>query len=97
MSFVRFIQILKNFYLATERAQGKDNKEPIRPLIVVPLHKMIEQAISTSVLSTLSQFSDANLEQTVSATSSNIKFSTTYIHSVDEEFTVSSTKFILTF
>ncbi|CAG9534937.1 unnamed protein product [Cercopithifilaria johnstoni] len=68
--------------------EGKDKKEPIRPLIVVPLHKMIEQAIPTSVLSTLSQFPDANLGQTMSATSSNIKFSTIYIHSIDEEFTV---------
>ncbi|VDK68004.1 unnamed protein product [Onchocerca ochengi] len=69
----------------TERAQGKDKKEPIRPSIVVPLHKMIEQAIPTSVLSTLSQFPNANLEQAVS---NNIKFSAIYIHSIDEEFTV---------
>nr|CRZ22794.1 BMA-ATL-1 [Brugia malayi] len=72
----------------TERAQGKETKEPIRPSIVVPLHKMIEQAIPTNVLSTLSQFPDANLEQTLSAASSNTKFSTIYIHSIDEEFTV---------
>ncbi|VDN86077.1 unnamed protein product [Brugia pahangi] len=72
----------------TERAQGKETKEPIRPSIVVPLHKMIEQAIPTNILSTLSQFPDANLEQTLSAASSNTKFSTIYIHSIDEEFTV---------
>uniref|UniRef100_A0AAF5Q436 Serine/threonine-protein kinase ATR n=8 Tax=Wuchereria bancrofti TaxID=6293 RepID=A0AAF5Q436_WUCBA len=71
----------------TERAQGKETKEPVRPSIVVPLHKMIEQVIPTN-LNTLSQLPDVNLEQTVSSASSNIKFSTTYIHSIDEEFTV---------
>ncbi|VDO78214.1 unnamed protein product [Onchocerca flexuosa] len=74
----------------TERAQRKDSKEQIRPSIVVPLHKMIEQAIPTSVLSTLSQFPNANLEQTVS---NSINFSPIYIHSIDEEFIVSLINF----
>lgn len=84
----------KSFYSATEGGQGKDKKESIRPSIVVPLHKMIEQAIPSNILSTLSQFPGSNLEQTVSATSSNIKFSTIYIHSIDEEFTVSLVQLI---
>uniref|UniRef100_A0A915PRR5 Serine/threonine-protein kinase ATR n=1 Tax=Setaria digitata TaxID=48799 RepID=A0A915PRR5_9BILA len=72
----------------TERNEGKDQKELVQPSVVVPLHKMIEHAIPTSVLNTLSQFPSTNSEADMSTASSNIKFCPIYIHSIDEEFTV---------
>uniref|UniRef100_A0A183D684 Ovule protein n=1 Tax=Gongylonema pulchrum TaxID=637853 RepID=A0A183D684_9BILA len=70
----------------TERASGKHQHELARPTIVVPIREMIEHAVPSSVLNTLSQFSEPRTEKTVPFASKT--FDSIYIHSIDEEFIV---------
>ncbi|VDN03079.1 unnamed protein product [Thelazia callipaeda] len=60
--------------------------ESTPPLIVVPLHEMINQAFPTGVLNSLSQFPSGSSERNMLPP--NISLNAIYIHSVEEQFTV---------